>query len=446
MVKPQEKDAYWLFEVKKNGDSRPLQAEERLHHVMTRWVESSVESNVRFIFRKLAVSEPPEKVLLVRGTTTYPSQHKRKSSASALMGKIATLLGISQNQEMDSSDGPGQDKLRLPPADDIVKEGWLDQMTNAPSTLTIMRPRAQLPVAPASVFTGNQPVIAASPSNPPPVSPAVGARLPSNPVQMVLPQGTPQWMLCWCSISVNFIIIRAASTQESSAGTHHGPLITIPLDGCNAFSAEVHRAAETENGPPDRPKSRQSSMVSKLARKPAFIITGRTGEFVVFSASSAEERDDWITAIVNSAKLYKLKREKLGPSTKVVEAAAGPSVQEEVRRTQQSKELDGSVVPDSARDRDKNRIGIQDFDLLRVIGEGAFGKVLLCSKKSSGAVYAIKVLKKAHIKQGGADMVSRTNLENKILRNIRHPFIVQLHFAFQTAERLYLVMVKNCGT
>jgi len=80
------------------------------------------------------------------------------------------------------------------------------------------------------------------------------------------------------------------------------------------------------------------------------------------------------------------------------------------------------------------------FDLLRVLGQGSFGKVFLVRKnsgKDSGSLYAMKVLKKASLKI--RDRI-RTKMERNILADVEHPFIVKLHYAFQTEGKLYLIL------
>lgn len=81
-----------------------------------------------------------------------------------------------------------------------------------------------------------------------------------------------------------------------------------------------------------------------------------------------------------------------------------------------------------------------DFELLRVLGQGSFGKVFLVRKLTgadAGTLYAMKVLKKAYLKV--KDRL-RTKMERNILAAIRHPFIVKLHYAFQTEGKLYLIL------
>uniref|UniRef100_H3A9Q1 non-specific serine/threonine protein kinase n=1 Tax=Latimeria chalumnae TaxID=7897 RepID=H3A9Q1_LATCH len=80
------------------------------------------------------------------------------------------------------------------------------------------------------------------------------------------------------------------------------------------------------------------------------------------------------------------------------------------------------------------------FELLKVLGQGSFGKVFLVRKISgpdAGYLYAMKVLKKATLKV--RDRV-RTKMERDILVEVNHPFIVKLHYAFQTEGKLYLIL------
>jgi len=80
------------------------------------------------------------------------------------------------------------------------------------------------------------------------------------------------------------------------------------------------------------------------------------------------------------------------------------------------------------------------FELLKVLGQGSFGRVFLVRKVTeadAGTLYAMKVLKKATLKV--RDRV-RTKMERDILAEVDHPFIVKLHYAFQTEGKLYLIL------
>jgi serine/threonine protein kinase len=75
-------------------------------------------------------------------------------------------------------------------------------------------------------------------------------------------------------------------------------------------------------------------------------------------------------------------------------------------------------------------------------------KVYQVQKCATGEVFAMKVLRKAHLIK--TDSVEGTKTERDVLRRIRHPFIVSLHYAFQTEGKVYplfaLLFVMVCGT
>lgn len=86
------------------------------------------------------------------------------------------------------------------------------------------------------------------------------------------------------------------------------------------------------------------------------------------------------------------------------------------------------------------KVGPDDFDLVKVIGRGSFGKVMLVRKKGARdrKTYAMKVLRKEAIVQ--RNQVEHTRAEGEILRSIDHPFLMRLHHAFQTVTKLYFIM------
>ncbi|CAK4081060.1 unnamed protein product [Aphanomyces euteiches] len=91
----------------------------------------------------------------------------------------------------------------------------------------------------------------------------------------------------------------------------------------------------------------------------------------------------------------------------------------------------------------KSSMTVDDFDLLKVLGKGAFGKVMLVRRKKSGDIFAMKVLKKEHVVAKA--QVEHTRTERKLLQAIDHPFIVRLRYAFQNSGNLYLVMDYYAG-
>jgi len=55
-----------------------------------------------------------------------------------------------------------------------------------------------------------------------------------------------------------------------------------------------------------------------------------------------------------------------------------------------------------------------------------------------GGLFAMKVLRKAHLVK--RRQIERTKTERRVLSIADHPFIMKLHFAFQSSEKLYLVL------
>eukprot|EP01061_Rhynchopus_euleeides_P041550 TRINITY_DN7266_c0_g1_i1.p1 TRINITY_DN7266_c0_g1~~TRINITY_DN7266_c0_g1_i1.p1 ORF type:complete len:484 (+),score=189.07 TRINITY_DN7266_c0_g1_i1:101-1453(+) len=127
-------------------------------------------------------------------------------------------------------------------------------------------------------------------------------------------------------------------------------------------------------------------------------------------ATSAEEKKSWMDAIVNS------------------KDGGGPGLQ--VQGDSDDEDAKGGGT--------EQTVGLDDFEPLCVVGKGSFGKVMQVRKKDTGEIFAMKSMYKEVILR--ENLVDHTNAEKNILGMINHPFIVNLHYAFQTADKLYLVL------
>lgn len=127
----------------------------------------------------------------------------------------------------------------------------------------------------------------------------------------------------------------------------------------------------------------------------------------MFCVDSATERENWMTAISQVAV-------KIG------------SDMTEIKPPEEG---------DSSKSRRKSK---DDYQLLKVLGKGTFGKVFLGREIPTGELYAIKVLKKSVII--AKDEVTHTLTENRVLQRSRHPFLTHLYHSFQSADRLWFVL------
>ncbi|KAF6154750.1 hypothetical protein GIB67_032362 [Kingdonia uniflora] len=86
----------------------------------------------------------------------------------------------------------------------------------------------------------------------------------------------------------------------------------------------------------------------------------------------------------------------------------------------------------------RHKMGADDFELLTMIGKGAFGEVRVCREKTTGHVYAMKKLKKSEMLRRG--QVEHVKAERNLLAEVDSNCIVKLYCSFQDDEFLYLIM------
>ncbi|CAI4223048.1 unnamed protein product [Auanema sp. JU1783] len=95
-------------------------------------------------------------------------------------------------------------------------------------------------------------------------------------------------------------------------------------------------------------------------------------------------------------------------------------------------------IADSSEAAVRDKISMDDFEFLKVLGKGTFGKVILCRERKSSKLYAIKILKKDVIIE--REEVAHTLTENRVLQRCKHPFLTLLIYSFQTPFHFCFVM------
>lgn len=96
------------------------------------------------------------------------------------------------------------------------------------------------------------------------------------------------------------------------------------------------------------------------------------------------------------------------------------------------------VVDQTIAKQSKRETTVKDFSSIKVLGTGTYGKVMLVRHKSTQKLFAMKVLKKQLIRE--KNQVEHTLTERRVLEKVKHPFIVDLKYAFKDRQKLYLVL------
>ncbi|CAD8112107.1 unnamed protein product [Paramecium sonneborni] len=105
-----------------------------------------------------------------------------------------------------------------------------------------------------------------------------------------------------------------------------------------------------------------------------------------------------------------------------------------------TKQLDiaSKATESEGQGQQTQKVNIDSFRLLKVLGKGSFGKVMLVQYKSNSKFYAMKVLQKKNIKN--ERQKRHTETERIILATCSSIFLVRLRYAFQSQYKLYLVV------
>ena len=90
------------------------------------------------------------------------------------------------------------------------------------------------------------------------------------------------------------------------------------------------------------------------------------------------------------------------------------------------------------------KVGIEDFEMMRVLGKGCAGKVLLVRHKNTTGLFALKAITKRHVL--AHQELQHTLTEQAVLKRMaaesKDPFVVKLWWSFHDKENLFLVMVR----
>lgn len=171
----------------------------------------------------------------------------------------------------------------------------------------------------------------------------------------------------------------------------------------------------------------------------------------MFHVKTSQERDEWVTSIKSVALALmdedarKARKSPAGNEEAASSSASSSSSSSEESRagipTSKScedltKKFNVQGVSESSSGKPKTTL--ENFEFLKVLGRGTFGKVILCRDKRTSEFYALKVLKKSVIIE--TNEVTHTLTERRVMGRTRHPFLISLRCSFQTPNNLCYVM------
>jgi serum/glucocorticoid-regulated kinase 2 len=114
------------------------------------------------------------------------------------------------------------------------------------------------------------------------------------------------------------------------------------------------------------------------------------------------------------------------------------------RRSSGRKKRSMSMAPKEPK-KSLRKVNIDDFEMMRVLGKGCAGKVLLVRHKATTDLYALKAITKRHVL--AHQELQHTLTEQAVLKRMaaesRDPFVVKLWWSFHDKENLFLVMVRT---
>lgn len=106
---------------------------------------------------------------------------------------------------------------------------------------------------------------------------------------------------------------------------------------------------------------------------------------------------------------------------------------ENTKKTTEKNEIDIVTIED-----DEDKVGPDDFTVFQLLGKGSFAEVYLVKHKKTNKLFAMKAMsKKRYMSQ---NLLKYAKTERNVLCFTKHPFIVGMNFAFQTSEKLFMLM------
>ncbi|KAK7026074.1 hypothetical protein VNI00_015720 [Paramarasmius palmivorus] len=243
----------------------------------------------------------------------------------------------------------------------------------------------------------------------------------------------------------------AATTDEPSKAAESQTDLTTTTSGVSTTSAIVVEPS-TPRPSGDEPRTPSASQPSSLASSMSSVSASsssapmRSGN----QRSQSADPDKRISrAFLSSA--TSTNRESGMSSTSQTETEDDSSTHNSQRRSRRKKRNDSDAALKEKK-KSSRKVGVTDFEMLRVLGKGCAGKVLLVRHKATEDLYAMKAITKRHVL--AHQELQHTLTEQAVLKRMangpgdgkeRDPFVVKLWWSFHDKENLFLVMDFHPG-
>ena len=145
------------------------------------------------------------------------------------------------------------------------------------------------------------------------------------------------------------------------------------------------------------------------------------------------------------SRVYTKSANSVGVSgTETASASASATEDDSSVNTSRERRVRKKRSKSAIKERISRKVQVSDFEMMRVLGKGCAGKVLLVRYKSSADLYALKAITKRHVL--AHQELQHTLTEQAVLRRMaaegKDPFVVKLWWSFHDKENLFLVMVR----
>ncbi|KAL0575764.1 hypothetical protein V5O48_006207 [Marasmius crinis-equi] len=240
----------------------------------------------------------------------------------------------------------------------------------------------------------------------------------------------------------------AAVTGSSTASDSKEPAgANVVADTAGAVANTINTEITTSRPSEDEPRTPSATVPSPRSEPASAAASSvRTGG----QRSHSADPDKRISRAFLSSVTSDSNRESgMSSSQSQTETEDDSSTHQSQKRSRRKKPTDseGKEKKKSAR-----KVVVTDFEMLRVLGKGCAGKVLLVRHKASEDLYAMKAITKRHVL--AHQELQHTLTEQAVLKRMaagtgegkeRDPFVVKLWWSFHDKENLFLVMDFHPG-